>query len=108
MNFSNMSVRKSLAFGFGLVLVLLVVVTILGINSMSQIQARLENVVNVDNVEGRLAIDMRVLINDRTISLKNLSLLTDPADMQPEVDRINDQTNRYNDAEGKLDGLFKG
>ena len=107
MNFSNMSVRKSLAVGFGLVLVLLVVVTILGINSMSQIQARLENVVNVDNVEGRLAIDMRVLINDRTISLKNLSLLTDPADMQPEIDRINAQTKRYNDAEGKLDGLFK-
>ncbi|MBV8635852.1 MAG: MCP four helix bundle domain-containing protein [Burkholderiaceae bacterium] len=107
MNFSNMSVRKSLAVGFGLVLVLLVAVTVLGIDSMSQIQARLENVVNVDNVQGRLAIDMRVLINDRTVSLKNLSLLTDPADMQPEVDRINDQTKRYNDAESKLDASFK-
>ena len=105
--FSNMSVRKSLGLGFGLVLVLLVVVTILGISRMSQIQQRLENVVNVDNVEGRLALDMRVLVNDRTISLKNLSLLTDASDMQPEIDRINDQTKRYNDAESKLDNLFK-
>ncbi len=107
MNFSKMNVRKSLALGFGLVLTLLVVVAIVGISRMSQIEDRLENVVNVDNVEGRLALDMRVLINDRTVSLKNLSLLTDPADMQPEVDRINDQTKRYVDAENKLDGLFK-
>jgi len=107
MNFSNMSVRKSLGLGFGPLLLLLVAVTLLGINSMSQIQNRLENVVNVNNIESRLAVDMRVLVNDRTISLKNLSLLTDPADMQPEIDRINDQTKRYNDAETKLDGLFK-
>ena len=107
MNFSKMNVRKSLALGFGLVLALLVAVTITGISRMSQIEDRLENVVNVDNVEGRLALDMRVLINDRTVALKNLSLLTDPADMQPEIDRINDQTKRYNDAESKLDVLFK-
>jgi methyl-accepting chemotaxis protein len=107
MFFSNMNVKKSLGLGFGLVLLLLAVVTVVGINSMSQIETRLENVVTIDNVEGRLALDMRVLINDRTISLKNLSLLTDASDMQPEIDRINDQTKRYNEAEAKLDGLFK-
>ncbi|HEY8026585.1 MAG TPA: methyl-accepting chemotaxis protein [Burkholderiaceae bacterium] len=106
MNLTKMNVRTSLGFGFALVLFLLVVVTGLGINRMSLIQGRLENVVNVNNVETRLVIDMRALVNDRTISLKNLSLLSDPADMQPEIDRINDQTKRYVDAETKLGTLF--
>ncbi len=39
-------------------------------------------------------------------ALKNLSLLTDPADMQPEIDRINDQTKRYVEAEAKLDATM--
>ena len=106
MNLTKMHVRTSLGLGFALVLLLLVLVTGLGIWRMSQIQGRLENVVNVNNVETRLVIDMRALVNDRTISLKNLSLLSDPADMQPEIDRINDQTKRYVDAESKLETIF--
>jgi methyl-accepting chemotaxis protein len=106
MNLTKLHVRTSLGLGFALVLLLLVLVTGLGIWRMSQIQGRLENVVNVNNVETRLVIDMRALVNDRTISLKNLSLLSDPADMQPEIDRINDQTKRYVDAESKLESMF--
>ena len=106
MNLAKMNVRTSLGLGFASVLVFLAVVTVVGISSMSQIQKRLENVVNVNNVETRLVIDMRALVNDRTISLKNLSLLSDPADMQPEIDRINDQTKRYVEAESKLETTF--
>ena len=106
MNIAKMKVGTSLAFGFALVLILLIAVTALGISRMGQIQQRLENVVNVNNVETRLVIDMRALVNDRTIALKNLSLLTDPSDMQPEIDRINEQTKKYVDAETKLDGMF--
>ncbi|MFI4939230.1 MAG: methyl-accepting chemotaxis protein [Burkholderiales bacterium] len=106
MNFSKMKVGTTLFFGFSLVLTLLVAVTWLGIINIAQIQERLEKVVNVNNVETRLVIDMRALINDRTVALRNLSLLTDASDMQPEIDRINDQTRRYAGAESKLDNLF--
>jgi methyl-accepting chemotaxis protein len=106
MKMTKMKVGTSLACGFALVLVLLTAVTALGISQMAQIQQRLENVVNVNNVETRLVIDMRALVNDRTVALRNLSLLTDASDMQPEIDRINDQTKKYIDAETKLDNMF--
>jgi methyl-accepting chemotaxis protein len=106
MNLTKMKVGTSLALGFALVLLLLIAVTVLGISRMAQIQERLEKVVNVNNVETRLVIDMRALVNDRTVALRNLSLLTDPSDMQPEIDRINDQTKKYSDAESKLVSIF--
>ena len=106
MNLNNLKVRTRLFSGFALVLILLVVVTVLGISSMGQIQGRLDNVVNVNNIETRLVIDMRALVNDRTAGLRTLSLLTDAGDMQPEIDRINEQTKKYVEAEGKLDKMF--
>jgi len=106
MKFAKLKVGTSLFLGFALVLILLIAVTVLGIRSMAQVQGRLENVVNVNNVETRLVIDMRALVNDRTVALKNLSLLTDPADMQPEIERINEQTKRYRDAVSRLETIF--
>jgi methyl-accepting chemotaxis protein len=106
MNLSKMKVGTSLAFGYALVLAFLVAVTALGISRMAQIEHRLDNVVSVNNVETRLVIDMRAQVNDRTVTLRNLSLLTDASDMQPEIDRINEQTKKYADAEAKLDGMF--
>jgi methyl-accepting chemotaxis protein len=102
----KMKVGTSLAFGFVLVLVLLSLVTLVGISRMAQIEQRLQRVVNVNNVETRLVIDMRALVNDRNVTLRNLSLLTDPGDMQPEIDQINAQTAKYNEAEAKLAGMF--
>jgi len=101
-----MKVGTSLGFGFVLVLVLLSLVTLVGISRMAQIEQRLQHVVNVNNVETRLVIDMRALVNDRNVTLRNLSLLTDPGDMQPEIDQINEQTSKYNEAESKLADMF--
>ena len=106
MTLGKMKVGTSLALGFSLVLVLLCAVTLLGIGRMAQIQARLQRVVEVSNVETRLIIDMRADVNDRIVVLRNLSLLTDPADMQPEIVQINEQTKRYTDAEQKLASMF--
>ena len=107
MTSKKMKVGTSLGLGFVLVLVLLIAVTLVGISRMSQIQDRLQRVVNVNNVETRLVIDMRALVNDRTVTLRNLSLLTDVGDMQPEIDRINEQTQKYSEAETKLSAMFE-
>ncbi|MEC5215872.1 methyl-accepting chemotaxis protein [Actimicrobium sp. GrIS 1.19] len=107
MNLLKMKVGTRLALGFALVLALLTVVTVLGISRMSQIQDRLENVVKQKNVETRMVIDMRTMLNDRTVSLRGLTLLTDPADMQPEFERIKEQTRKYSEAEARLAAMFK-
>ncbi|HEY5801894.1 MAG TPA: MCP four helix bundle domain-containing protein, partial [Burkholderiaceae bacterium] len=106
MNLAKMKVGTRLGFGFALVLVLLSIVTILGISRMAQINERLEGVVNVNNVQTRLIIDMRNLLNQRVTSMRTLTLLTNVDDMGPELDRIKEQTKQYSEAEKKLDAMF--
>ncbi len=101
-----MKVGKRLGLGFALVLVLLIVVTVLGIVRMGQIQGRLEKIVNVSNVETRLVSDMRAIVYDRMVSLRNLTLLTDPDDMAPDLAKIKEQSKKYAEAEEKLAKMF--
>jgi methyl-accepting chemotaxis protein len=106
MNLANMKVGVRLGLGFALVLVLLVMVTVVGILRMAQIQNRLDHVVSVNNVVTRLVVDMRNNVSERVTSLRTLTLMTDPADMEPELKRFKDQTEKYNALEQKLADKF--
>ncbi|MBC3933906.1 methyl-accepting chemotaxis protein [Undibacterium rugosum] len=102
-----MTVSKRLGLGFALVLAFLIAVTIVGITQMSRIQGRLEKIVNVSNVETRLALDMRAIVYDRMVSLRNLTLLNDAADMEKDLSKIAEQTKKYAEANDKLFKLIE-
>ena len=106
MNLNNMKVGSRLALGFALVLVLLVAVTVVGVLRMAQIQDRLEQVVSVNNVSTGLVVDMRNNVGDRVASLRVLTLMTDPADMEPEMNKFKAQTEKYNESQRKLSAIF--
>ena len=106
MNLANMKVGVRLGLGFALVLVLLVIVTVVGILRMAQIQNRLDHVVNVNNVVTRLVVDMRNNVSERVTSLRTLTLMTDPADMEPELTRFKEQTAKYDALQQKLAAKF--
>jgi methyl-accepting chemotaxis protein len=106
MNLNNMKVGTRLALGFALVLVLLVAVAVVGILRMAQIQDRLDHVVSVSNVSTGLVIEMRNNVSDRLASLRVLTLMTDPADMEPELVKFKEQTAKYTEAQNKLSGIF--
>ena len=106
MNLANMKVGVRLGLGFALVLVLLVVVTVVGIVRMAQIQNRLDHVVSVSNVVTRLVVDMRNNVSERVTSLRTLTLMTDPADMEPELKRFKEQTAKYDALQQKLAQKF--
>jgi methyl-accepting chemotaxis protein len=106
MKLANMKVGVRLGLGFALVLVLLVMVTVVGILRMAQIQNRLDHVVSVNNVVTRLVIDMRNNVSERVTSLRTLTLMTDPSDMEPELKRFKDQTDKYDALQQKLADKF--
>ncbi|WP_229503718.1 methyl-accepting chemotaxis protein [Massilia putida] len=106
MNLANMKVGVRLGLGFALVLVLLVMVTVVGVLRMAQIQNRLDHVVNVNNVVTRLVVDMRNNVSERVTSLRTLTLMTDPADMEPELNRFKEQTAKYEAFQQKLAAKF--
>jgi len=106
MNLSNMKVGMRLALGFALVLVLMVVLTVVGIVRTGQIQSRLDHVISVSNVVTRLVVDMRNNVSERVTSLRTLTLMTDPADMEPELKRFKEQTAKYDALQEKLSAKF--
>jgi methyl-accepting chemotaxis protein len=106
MNLANMKVGVRLGLGFALVLVLLVMVTVVGLLRMAQIQNRLDHVVSVNNVVTRLVVDMRNNVSERVTSLRTLTLMTDPADMEPELNRFKEQTAKYDALQQKLAEKF--
>jgi len=107
MNLSKIKVGKLLGSGFALVLAFLLAVTVLGITRMAQIQNRLEKIVGVSNVETRLIIDMRAIVYDRMVSLRNLTLLTELDDMAPDLAKIKEQGDKYAAADEQLAKMFE-
>ncbi len=106
MNLSKMKVGQRLGLGFALVLMFLVAVTVVGIFRLAQIQDRLDHVVSVNTVVTRLVIDMRNNVQDRVGSLRVLTLMSDPADMEPELARLKEQTGKYDVSLKKLEAQF--
>jgi methyl-accepting chemotaxis protein len=106
MNLSNMKVGMRLGLGFALVLVLMVILTVVGVVRMAQIQNRLDHVVSVNNVVTRLVVDMRNNVSERVTSLRTLTLMTDPADMEPELNKFKEQTGKYDALQQKLAEKF--
>jgi methyl-accepting chemotaxis protein len=106
MNLSNMKVGVRLGLGFALVLALMVILTVVGVVRMAQIQNRLDHVVSVNNVVTRLVVDMRNNVSERVTALRTLTLMTDPADMEPELTRFKEQTGKYDALQKKLAEKF--
>ncbi len=101
-----MKVGMRLGLGFALVLFFLVAVTVIGIVRMAQIQDRLDHVVGVNNVVTRLVIDMRGNVSDRINSLRILTMMSSPDEMEADMNRIKAQTAKYDEIEKKLTDKF--
>jgi methyl-accepting chemotaxis protein len=101
-----MKVGTRLGLGFALVLSFLVAVTITGILRMAQIQDRLDRVVGVNNVVTRHVIDMRGNVSDRINSLRILTMMSSPDEMEGDLTRFKAMTAKYDEIEKKLSDKF--
>ncbi len=101
-----MKVGMRLGLGFALVLFFLVAVTAIGIFSTGQIQGRLDRVVGTNNVVTRHVIDMRGNVSDRINSLRILTMMSSPDEMESDLNRVKQQAAKYEEMEKKLSEKF--
>ena len=107
MNFSQMKVGTRLAAGFALILVLLALAIFLGLNRMAMMQSQTDQVAKVNNAQVAQIMAMRATVFDRMIAVRNLALMSEMSQMQPEVDRIHDNEKKFYEADQKLIRLFE-
>lgn len=102
----NLNIPTRLTLGFGLVISLLIVVASLGTFGMSRINAALRDITDVNNVEAQLANRMKSTLEQRSIAIRNVVLLTEDKDMARQVEVIRKQEQLYAQAYAQLGHLF--
>jgi methyl-accepting chemotaxis protein len=73
---------------------------------MRQIQSRMDEIINVNGVETRLAQTMDLTVTERALAMRNLILLKEDKEIQIEIKRIAEQEKKYAAAQDKLAQMF--
>ena len=105
--FKNMKIGMRLGLGFGIVLLMMIAVIFVGITRMSEINDRLDGIVNDNNVKVKQAVEMRGGVRNIATAVRNVVLLDEASEMQVEVKRIAEQRKKYDDAEETLTKMVK-
>ncbi|NVD69984.1 methyl-accepting chemotaxis protein [Duganella sp. BJB488] len=106
MKFQNWTIASRLGLGFGLCAVFLLVIIALALNSMRQIQGRLDEITKINDVETKLAQTMDLTVTERALATRNLILLKEDKEIQIEVTRIGEQEKKYAAAQDQLGQMF--
>ena len=104
--FGDMKVSTRLGLSFGLVLALLVGVIALGISRMAQVAEGLRTVTEENNVEMNHATGMRAAAYQVSVSIRDLILLTDDAQMKTEDATLHKAFQDFEDEAIALDKQF--
>ncbi len=107
MNLGNVKVGVRLAGGFALLIALLVAAIALGLNRMAMMQARIDQIAQVNNAQVAQIMTLRASVFDRMIAARNVVLMQTVQEMQPEVDRIREGEKKFAAADEKLSQLFQ-
>ena len=101
----NMKIGFRLAVGFAVVLVLMCCLVLVGLSRMATMQDQLEKIVGDNMVKTKLAQDMTDSVRLIALAIRNSVLLTEAAEMTPEIKRITDQREAYRKTAEKLTSM---
>ncbi|WP_093269368.1 methyl-accepting chemotaxis protein [Vibrio xiamenensis] len=73
---SNLSIRRRLTLGFGILLILMVTLTVIGVRNVNFIDDTLSEISDINAVKQRYAIDFRGSVHDRAIAIRDIALAT--------------------------------
>ena len=100
----NMKIGKRLAVGFASVLILLTVISVVAFVNVNKLNNALDNLVNDKVVKTTLLATTRNEANTSARAIRNLLLVSDPAERQKELARVNESGEKITKA---LDDLEK-
>jgi methyl-accepting chemotaxis protein len=101
----NLTIKRRLQIGLGLIIALMVVLTITGIWSLSAINSQVERIINVNNVKTELAHRIQTSIGTLDKSILAIVLANDENVTKNEKKKIEDARTAYKDALEKLEKL---
>lgn len=100
------TVGKKLALAFGTTLVFLAAVAVFGLLRMGDIARGMQGVVEVNNKQTRLAVTMRVAVNEVTAASRTIALLEAPEDVKAQQALVGAARRRYDAADQELAAMF--
>jgi len=90
-----MKISTRLSAGFSLLILLFILCTDIAVHALREATAGMNDIVDVKMKRFALVVDMRNGVRDMAIAVRNLALLSDPAQMQPEWQRLKSQRETY-------------
>jgi methyl-accepting chemotaxis protein len=96
MNLKDIKIGLRLGLGFGSILILTVVLVAIGLFNIQKVQGLLFRVVNSDVKKLELAEDMKEMIQEEAVDLRNILLLTDRAEKEKNAEEIKSAGRKFN------------
>jgi methyl-accepting chemotaxis protein len=106
MNMNNLKIGTRLAIGFAIMMLLTLILSIVGITRLEKIQNNLNDISKVNNPELAFVVEMRFSVLNRSISVRNMALLSDMDAMKKEMAQIDKFKSEYAKAYDGLNKMF--
>ena len=101
-----MKIGHRLSAAFFLILAMLVGISVVSIYNVRQIDRMLTTINDVNSIKQRYAINFRGSVHDRAIALRDVTLLSDPADVRAALAEIETLTAKYAQSAKPLDEIM--
>lgn len=102
-----MKIGSRLNAAFIVILAMMSAIVMVSIYNVRQIDTMLNTINDVNSVKQRYAINFRGSVHDRAISLRDVSLLNDPAEFQKVFRDIEVLAGKYEKSAAPLDAIMK-
>jgi methyl-accepting chemotaxis protein len=108
MNFKQMTVRAKLTATFSLLTALVLLVSILALNALNEANNRFSSFVSGINARAEVAESVRAAVDDRAMAVRNLVLVTAPADVEIEKKAVSDAEQRVETNLSQFNAMVAG
>jgi methyl-accepting chemotaxis protein len=99
------TVAARLVAGFGIVLAALIALTAIAIGRVETVRARLDDVIDVNGVKERYAINFRGSVHDRSIAIRDVTLVS-AEELPAVIDHIQELARQYEESAKPLAAIY--